>query len=105
MVGMVDRRLSFAVTSLRVELIAKAILTPAIILYTSEASMLLVTLLLLVELQCIMLPVMVKADSSLLVDSFAKIISYLIWLLKSLLFANELSIKINNFVVKSFSSI
>ena len=96
--GIIDRRLSFAVTSLRIELIVKAILTSATILYISEASTFLVTLLLLIELQCIILPVMIKTDSSLLVDLFIKIISYLIWLLKSLLFANESSIKIKRFI-------
>jgi hypothetical protein len=79
--------LSQSVIIFRVVPIAIAMLTSPTIPYISDARTLQVICLLLVELQWIRLPWIVKLFSP--VDLFAMIILYPNWELKSLLFAND----------------
>jgi hypothetical protein len=89
------------VISFSIEPIAYIISTPAIMLYISEANILRVILLLFVELQWIRFPLIINSSS--LAILFARIITYPIWELKSLLFANELSTKTKSLAVANSS--
>src|SRR6266702_4604395 len=88
---------SQSVIIFRVVLIVTAMSTPPTIPYIFDARTLQVMYLLLVKLQWIKLPWIVKSFSP--VDLFAIMILYPNWELKSLLFINNLLINIKSLVV------
>ena len=75
---------------------AVAILNPTTIIYSSKASTDLVTLLYLVLLQWIILALILIVDLS-SCCSLVRVITYLIWELRSTLLANAVSTNISNF--------